>query len=116
MHCDNCKKLRNVSKQTEICSLPQILVIHLKRFVFSERKMDYEKINDRVEVKKKIQLSSNLETMVGEYRLYGIVHHIGTKSNGHYTSDVRDMSKYNIEGESDEVWFNCDDETISKLR
>ena len=53
--------------------------------------------------------------MVGEYQLYGIVHHYGTKSNGHYISDVRDMSKYNSEGEQDEVWYNCDDETIRKI-
>ena len=35
VYCDVCRQLGNVSKQTEIYSLPKILVIHLKRFVFS---------------------------------------------------------------------------------
>ena len=115
LHCDFCKKQRNVSKQTEICSLPKILVIHLKRFVFSEKHMDYVKNNDRVDIKRSIQLTSSQEKVMGEYRLYGIVHHYGTKSNGHYIADVRDMSKYNSEGENEEVWYNCDDETIRKI-
>ena len=51
LHCDYCRKNRNVSKQTEIYSLPKILVIHLKRFVFSERYMDFAKIDDIVEIK-----------------------------------------------------------------
>ena len=51
LSCDNCRKRRKVSKQTEIYSLPKILVIHLKRFVFSERFMDFDKIDDIVEVK-----------------------------------------------------------------
>ena len=54
--CDDCKKKRNVSKQTEIYSLPKILVIHLKRFVFSEKYMDFAKIDDIVQIKKRIQV------------------------------------------------------------
>ena len=46
--CDYCKKRRKVSKQTEIYLLPKILVIHLKRFVFSEKYMDFAKIDDIV--------------------------------------------------------------------
>ena len=58
--------------------------------------------------------------MIGTYELYGIVHHYGTKSNGHYISDVRDMSGYNHEDPSasndqGDVWYNCDDETIRKI-
>ena len=51
LHCDFCSKKRNVSKQTEIYSLPKCLVIHLKRFVFSEKYMDFAKIDDIVEIK-----------------------------------------------------------------
>jgi ubiquitin C-terminal hydrolase len=49
--CDYCRRKSNVSKQTAIYSLPKILVIHLKRFVFSEQQMDFEKINDIVEIR-----------------------------------------------------------------
>ena len=54
LKCDNCRTLRQVSKQTEICSLPKILIIHLKRFIFNERVMDFEKCNDRVDIKQRI--------------------------------------------------------------
>ena len=49
--CDYCRRKSNVSKQTAIYQLPKVLVIHLKRFVFSEKYMDFEKINDIVEIK-----------------------------------------------------------------
>ncbi len=51
LHCDYCNKRTNVTKQTEIYSLPNVLVIHLKRFVFSERYMDFAKIDDIVEIR-----------------------------------------------------------------
>ena len=84
--CENCDMKRKVSKQTEIYSLPKILVIHLKRFVFSERHMDFEKIDDIVQIKSMLQIPCKQEMAKGTYKLYGIVHHYGTKSNGHYIS------------------------------
>jgi len=54
--CDFCKKRRKVSKQTEIYALPKILVLHLKRFVFSEKYMDFAKVDDIVCLKKRIQI------------------------------------------------------------
>ena len=85
LKCSNCRTLRQVSKQTEIFSLPKILIIHLKRFIFSERVMDFEKCNDRVSIKQRVQITCQQEGTVGNYDLYGIVHHYGTKNNGHYT-------------------------------
>ena len=54
LDCDYCKGKHQVTKQTEICSLPSILIVHFKRFYFDERKMDYEKIDDAVEIKSTI--------------------------------------------------------------
>lgn len=51
LNCDYCKSKQQVTKQTEICSLPQILIVHFKRFYFDEMKMDYDKIDDTVEIK-----------------------------------------------------------------
>ena len=56
LSCENCQKRKKVSKQTEIYSLPKILVIHLKRFVFSPKLMDFDKIDDIVEIKPLLQL------------------------------------------------------------
>ena len=44
-----------------IYSLPKILVIHLKRFVFSERHMDFAKIDDIVEIQANIEIPCKME-------------------------------------------------------
>lgn len=109
LSCDYCRKRKQVSKQTEIFSLPQILVIHLKRFVFSERHMDFEKIDDIVNIKPVLTIPCKHDSSVGTYQLYGIVHHYGTKSNGHYICQVLDASN----GASQ--WYTCDDSSITKV-
>jgi len=75
-----------VTKQTEVYQLPKILVIHLKRFVFSEKHRDFAKIDDLVEVRPRLQIACRQQNRTGDYRLYAVVHHYGTKSNGHYTA------------------------------
>jgi len=35
LHCEQCKTNTKVSKQTLILDLPKVLIIQLKRFVFS---------------------------------------------------------------------------------
>ena len=36
-HCPKCKDLRQAFKKFEIWQLPDVMVIHLKRFVFNRR-------------------------------------------------------------------------------
>ena len=48
--------------------------------------MDFAKVDDIVEIKPTLQIPCQQESKVGTYNLYGIVHHYGTKSNGHYTA------------------------------
>ena len=67
--------------------------------------MDYAKIDDIVEIKPNIQIPCKQETSIGNYRLYGIVHHYGTKGNGHYIADVMDENN----------WYTCDDERVMRL-
>jgi ubiquitin carboxyl-terminal hydrolase 2 len=45
-----------VQKQTEIWTLPQVLIIHIKRFYFDERRMDYRKINEAIRFEKSIAI------------------------------------------------------------
>lgn len=80
-----------MQKQTEIWTLPQVLIINVKRFYFSERTMDYKKVDAPIEFEKSLSLQSR-QKMRGKYELYGIVHHFGTKNGGHYVAEVRDLS------------------------
>jgi ubiquitin C-terminal hydrolase len=61
------------------------MVVHVKRFYFSETIMDYRKINEKFEFNKSFNLTS-MQKEKGRYDLYGIVHHYGTKNGGHYVS------------------------------
>ena len=48
LHCDKCNESSCVKKQTQIWDLPKVLVITLKRFVFSEERGDFEKCDSKV--------------------------------------------------------------------
>jgi ubiquitin C-terminal hydrolase len=52
--------------------------------------MDFAKIDDIVEIKPVLNVPCKNDSTHGTYKLYGIVHHFGTKNNGHYISQVLD--------------------------
>lgn len=54
LDCMYCNKKRKVSKQTEVSQLPAVLIVHLKRFFFNEHLMDYDKLDDYIELKPQI--------------------------------------------------------------
>lgn len=84
------------------------MIIHIKRFYFSERSMDYRKIDAPVEYASQIDLQTR-QNQKGIYELYGVVHHFGTKSSGHYVADVRDLKSRKG------AWYNCDDEMVKEI-
>jgi len=82
------------------------MIIHIKRFYFSERNMDYRKINEKFEFSRSFNLTS-MQKQKGRYDLYGIVHHYGTKNGGHYVSECKDPNTNN--------WYLCDDESVTPI-
>ena len=54
--------------------------------------MDYDKIADPIEIKPVISLDCKMEQTTGTYKLFAIVHHFGTKGNGHYITEALDLS------------------------
>lgn len=114
--CENCSS-STFESQIEIWRLPDILVIHLKRFSF---KGSVHKINSLVEFPVTgLDLSYfmiNSKKKTGEtvansannylYDLYAVVNHIGTINSGHYTTYCQSEA-----GE----WLLFDDEKVYKL-
>ena len=88
--CDKCKKNRIGSKQLFLYKLPNILIIHLKRFEMSGLGYGFKKIDKNI----KYDVNSfNLQNFCANvqkeppiYDLYGIVHHEGNMAYGHYYS------------------------------
>ncbi|KAI8372436.1 hypothetical protein BD560DRAFT_394930 [Blakeslea trispora] len=113
--CPKCKALRRASKSLTISRLPDVLLIHLKRFSYDGPFKD--------------KLETNVESpMVGldlsryvpssmfspdhppdrssfSYDLYAVSNHYGSLSGGHYTACVR--NGYRNE------WHNFDDSRFS---
>ncbi|KAL8963079.1 MAG: hypothetical protein Q9193_000619, partial [Seirophora villosa] len=107
------------TKQVTIETLPQVLVLHLKRF-------QYDNAGGTQKIWKKIGYPLDLEIPkevfpqhrrggilahggLPKYRLIGVVYHHGKNaSGGHYTVDVR--------RQDDQEWIRLDDTVIRRVR
>ena len=107
-HCRKCKKAQPSVKDLKIMRLPNILVIHLKRF---ER--GFSKVGDEVELSKEIDMAryvdrhaeSLSENRGTTYKLYGMVNHSGSLWGGHYTAIAREVNSTR--------WYTFDDSRVS---
>ncbi|XVE75847.1 hypothetical protein DITRI_Ditri12bG0124200 [Diplodiscus trichospermus] len=90
-YCPRCKKPRQANKKLDLWRLPEILVIHLKRFSYSrffknklETFVDFP-IHD-------LNLSNYISHIDGQlshfYQLYAVSNHYGGMGGGHYTAFV----------------------------
>ena len=104
--CPGCSAVKSTRK-TSIHRLPRILVLHLNRFEYNisaRKKQNYvdfplEKLSFREHVSNGGSFS---------YNLCAVSNHHGTMSGGHYTSYCKPPLG--------NVWYNCDDRTVTKLR
>ncbi|KAJ0084359.1 hypothetical protein Patl1_30249 [Pistacia atlantica] len=90
-YCPGCKNHRQASKKLDLWRLPEILVIHLKRFSYSrflknklETYVDFPIDN--------LDLSTYVAHKNGklsnQYMLYAVSNHYGSMGGGHYTAFV----------------------------
>ncbi|KAK6464916.1 hypothetical protein DFJ63DRAFT_285159 [Scheffersomyces coipomensis] len=110
-----------IKKQTFIDKLPQVLIIHLKRFSFlKEKDVGIEKLRKRVDYNHDLNIPTNIlsnkglsEEMGNIYRLIGVVYHHGSSAEGgHYTCDV--LKKSNTITNKVE-WVRIDDTLIKTI-
>jgi len=95
--CPNCKDFKCAQKQMDLWKVPDVCIIHLKRF------STYREKNNRdvnypltLDLKKWIKGPEN-EVESTEYDLFGVVHHIGVLGGGHYVATIK--------AQSDEQWY-----------
>lgn len=108
--CDNCDSAVERKKQLSIDKLPNLLVIHLKRF----DTVNFRKILQEVDfpVDRLLNLApflsmrryadSTTKLPTFPYALSAVVNHEGSMEQGHYTTFVK------VEGH----WFHCDDHHV----
>lgn len=110
-YCSKCKDHMLAEKQIKVHKLPQVLIVHLKRFSSS---MQYlRKDNNRIEYpvegldmrKYLVDPETPGQTT---YDLFGVINHSGGLSSGHYTSYVKSPYKGG-------TWVHFDDESVQTL-
>eukprot|EP01135_Chromosphaera_perkinsii_P005371 Nk52_evm52s343 gene=Nk52_evmTU52s343 len=130
-HCAKCNKHVTALKRSCIKSLPEILILHLKRFEFDMELMRRIKVNDFCEFKhhlnmepytlkgcskaekdekfasgSDIGLSDTGEKNLYEYELSGILVHTGTADSGHYYSFIKERETRDTENKLRWLQFN----------
>ncbi|XP_010420992.1 PREDICTED: ubiquitin carboxyl-terminal hydrolase 8 [Camelina sativa] len=108
-YCPGCKEHRQAIKKLDLWRLPEILVIHLKRFSYSrfmknklEAYVDFP-LDD-------LDLSTYISYKNGQttyrYMLYAISNHYGSMGGGHYTAYVH---------HGGDRWYDFDDSHVHPI-
>eukprot|EP00826_Nyctotherus_ovalis_P029058 TRINITY_DN2291_c0_g5_i1.p1 TRINITY_DN2291_c0_g5~~TRINITY_DN2291_c0_g5_i1.p1 ORF type:complete len:431 (-),score=108.47 TRINITY_DN2291_c0_g5_i1:63-1355(-) len=100
--CERCCREVEASKKVDYLQLPQVLVIHLKRF-----KVRCNKV--RIKISRFISFPMNLKLEkadggVERYGLYGVINHMGGIERGHYTAFCKSAA-----------WTQFNDSKVSPL-
>lgn len=112
-YCSKCKNHQVASKKMEIYSVPEFLIVHLKRFshtrgMFGGRKID-KLVSFPVEgLDLTHQLLSNTDKKKHIYDLYAVSNHFGSLGGGHYTAFAKNCIL--------EKWFDFNDSSVSKIK
>ncbi|KAJ3008777.1 UNVERIFIED_CONTAM: CSN-associated deubiquitinating enzyme Ubp12 [Siphonaria sp. JEL0065] len=135
-YCPGCKEHKKIKKKLDVWSVPDVLVLHLKRFSQTGRgfrSMSSNKIDALVDFpvsgldlaefvigkewmkQQEAKAASdameegapNSEDELLLYDLFGVSNHFGGMGGGHYTAYAKNAI--------DETWYNFDDSHVSKL-
>lgn len=126
--CEKCSKRVDTLKRTCLRTLPNYLLVHLKRFEFDYDRMRHIKINEMCEfpdylnvepytveglARKEAQLNGTYTEpkhplQYYDYELVGIVVHMGTVDFGHYISLIKDPND-----KSGQTWFEFNDSRVT---
>ncbi|XP_074276694.1 ubiquitin carboxyl-terminal hydrolase 5 [Silene latifolia] len=105
--CPQCEERRQASKKLDLWRLPEVLVIHLKRFSYNrslKHKLDTVvnfPLHD-LDLTKYVANKNVSEPQL--YELYALINHYGSMGSGHYTAHIKLL---------DEIrWYNFDDSHI----
>ncbi|KAL8144007.1 hypothetical protein V2J09_017039 [Rumex salicifolius] len=109
MFCPSCKEHRQAKKKLDLWKLPEILVIHLKRFSYSrytknklETFVDFP-IDD---LDLAMYIASKDANKSCRYMLYAISNHYGSLGGGHYTAFVHHGGAQ---------WYDFDDSHVCPI-
>lgn len=109
-YCPGCKEHKQAIKKLDLWSLPDILVVHLKRFSYSrylknklEFNVDFPLHN--LDLSPYVKQKSGTKSYV--YELYAVSNHYGGLGGGHYSAYAKLIDE--------DRWYNFDDSHVSPV-
>ncbi|KAJ4978971.1 hypothetical protein NE237_009751 [Protea cynaroides] len=105
-YCPGCKKHRQASKKLDLWRLPEILVIHLKRFSYSrfmKNKLETFVNFPIHDLDLSTYIAHDNSQLSNRYMLYAISNHYGGMGGGHYTAFVH---------QGGNQWYEFDDSHV----
>ena len=103
-------KKQNVHKRLVYWSLPDVMILDIKRFEYSPESDSYVKNQTAIRIPvENVDFSKYVEGYNKEsyvYDLYGICNHHGDETFGHYTSTVRTANS---------KWYNFNDANVKEV-
>ncbi|KAJ1690524.1 hypothetical protein LUZ63_014679 [Rhynchospora breviuscula] len=117
-YCPQCKDHRQADKKLDLWRLPEILIIHLKRFSYNrfiKHKLDTAvefpihdlDLSGYISRKPETVAEGVIQQPSTHYRLYAVSNHYGGMGGGHYTAHVFH--------EGGNRWNNFDDSRVSQI-
>jgi len=122
-YCNECKKHVRALKTMELWRLPNVLVVHLKRFEFKHAlrrdKLDtfvdfpLEALDMAQYCGKNVDNKNNFvqDNTCAMYDLFAVTNHFGRLGFGHYTAFARSWDEY---GMSKDGWAIFDDSSVRR--
>lgn len=91
-HCERCKKKVDAKKKIDIWKVPQILVLHLKRFEFMGSRFSKIDVPLTTELSSLdfTQYVSSTQRTPPIFDVWCVAHHSGSYGFGHYTATCKD--------------------------
>ncbi|XP_038238001.1 ubiquitin carboxyl-terminal hydrolase 11 isoform X1 [Dermochelys coriacea] len=112
-YCPTCKRHQLATKKLDLWALPEVLIIHLKRFSYT--RLAREKLDTLVEFPIRdlnfsdfiIKPRADVAPAPHKYDLIAVSNHYGSLRDGHYTTFARNKDS----GQ----WFYFDDSSVSPV-
>ena len=104
--CSTCNMKTTSTKTISLASVPETLIIQLKRFIYNKKNLRHEKMDHTVDFPMN-NLCIDRENQTINYDLIGVIHHSGSIQGGHYTASVKSLT--------DNKWYYCNDSSITPI-
>eukprot|EP01119_Soliformovum_irregulare_P013741 TRINITY_DN3689_c0_g2_i1.p1 TRINITY_DN3689_c0_g2~~TRINITY_DN3689_c0_g2_i1.p1 ORF type:complete len:826 (-),score=209.35 TRINITY_DN3689_c0_g2_i1:13-2226(-) len=101
-YCPKCKTFQQAMKKFDIFRIPEVLVVHLKRFQYGKHTRD--KLDVRVNFPSVLDVAPFVDgiTERTQYKLFGTSNHFGGLGGGHYTAYAQ----------TNERWYSFNDSEV----